>query len=1166
MSAGNAYNVPIKEDTLRELSRRLDDFYRKKSISKQALPSSLLSGALYTCSPEVRANNIDWIAQTAHSLREIFYNLGLGETIGTYPSRNGVQKIGEYYNLMSEIAHHNFSGAGESRLVGGTKQKPVEITDEIFLSLVHDFANAMFSALRRQLDAHIEIDQILKQGPTVEVKEHLQDLLQMNIDAKEYFYANAGSQWIDWLWDEGYLSAVTRKAKDQTRFSHSMPELLLLSRVSNESPTSVSRIIKSVAINDDNFNPEVVDRFLRTCGELPAEYLANNQNGITLVQKIHDEEWPRLMSGFNRWGFDYQQMLKKLAIAEQYDVLLMLASAVLQTRPAEDVVKSGSLIDRSWFYFNDFSHMELFETLADVPVGHSENVIELLSKTLQEVISGTLRESDTADALPYHDDIWLSDVDLFTIQIESDSGYDSMQDIKNLIACLRIHSSRLMSGQTKDQVIDLFEKHFAPMPQTETVWRLQFSVLAARPDVFIDMLLERLNSLFTAIEEEKRYTQLSTGTEYQRALQTVFPLLTVDQQHRFIENIISHFKTLVREHEDESWHVREGSEMLSCIAQYVQSVPDLLQEAEEAGFTVRADYQPEPGVMHGIGGTVQSRGILTQEQFGVLSLDEIIEHLSTDWAPIELRKQNKDEDFLKPTNADGVGKQLQADMPKRLQEYISRAPDFFEPVSLDLHYTYSFLEGIDNALKNHSEAASVVDDWSSLFVMMQTLIQDKESYSQEGRKEERGFFETWLFGWPAIATSLVNVARGMLSKQDGQHIFPVTKYEKEILALLQYGLEHPDPDMQKEDIETAKMTTKHGGDQVALVSDPFSMAINTVRGRAFEGFVIFVEVFDGMTLSGRSQKILSSVILNEHTRALYFMLGRHFPFFYSRSRTWGMDELFPLVFEDTTKPEYLSDAAWEGYLSGNLYHDLFFTEQMQQLYLDKMTIVTEPTRHYFRNPNEGVAAHLALAIVVYHKDLGLDYELFETFWKDSTEEQQREFVKEVGRIFIASDNERNRKLHTTDPEVAKRLAELWKWLLNHDLQPNVYSEFGFWIKDELSLFDLSWLTKMTAQTILKSDGVLEWEYGLTKMIESLVKADPDEGFVIVRTFLLQGAIGRGRYFAPVRYEREWYRAVEYLYNNTLTRDLTVELIDELLEKGGSDYWDLKKIITSADQA
>lgn len=1014
-----------------------------------------------------------------------------------------------------------------------------------------------------QLEIHNKIDSLLTQDLAEVNSEDLRELINTNTDAEIYFFSHAPSQWLLWLFNEGFLNDITIPAPDVTNYSYRMPELLYMLRAVPAVPEDVARVINNVPVNGNTFNPEVVDQFLRICSELPAEHLFNETDGVSLVQKIHDEEWPRLMSGFNRWGFDYQQILKNLAAGEYYDALLVLASVVLQTRPVEDVVKVGSLTERSWFYFNDFSHMELFETLSDIPSGYSGKVIELLSCTLQQIISSSLRGTDTADALPYHDDIWLSDVDLFDIQIASESGYDSMRDIKNLIACLRVHTTRLMNELTEAQAIELFETRFAPLPLTETTWRLQFSILAIRPDVFKGTLLERLNSLFTAMEEDKRYTQLSTGTEYQRALQTVFPLLSNEQQRGFIENIISHFKTLVREREGENWHVREGSEMLSCIAEYVKSIPELLQQAEEAGFTVRSGYQPEPGVTRGVGGTVQSRGILNQDQFDALSLDDILKHLSSDWAPDELRKQNKDEDFLKPRNADGVGKQLQANMPKRLPEYIERASEFFNPDSLDLHYTYSFLEGIDGVLKNHSEVAASVDDWSPLFVMIQTIIQHDDSYSQEGRDEERGFFETWLFGWSAISNSIVNVVRAMLSKKDGQHIFPVAKYEAEVLTIIQYGLGHPDPDTQKEDIETTKMTTQHGSDQAPLVSDPFSMAINTVRGRAFEGFVIFVEVFDEMSLTDRSQKLLTSVIQKEDTRALYFMFGRHFPFFYSRSRTWASDELFPLVFKDSEKSRHLSDAAWEGYLSGNLYRDLFFTEQLQQLYRDRMTITTESTRHYFRDPNEGVAAHLALAMVVYHKDLGLDYQLFEAFWTDATEAQQREFVKEIGRIFIASDNERNRKLHASDPGVRERLKELWVWLLQRNLSPTIYSEFGFWIKDELSLFDPEWLAQQTAKTMGKCNGVLEWEYGLTKMIETLVSADIEAGYAIVESFLLHGAVEHGRYYSPVRYEREWYNAVEYLYNNQATRDRVVELIDTLIERGGSEYWGLKKVLNSS---
>lgn len=153
-----------------ELCNRLDALYQSSGVQLKSQPSSFFRGALYAIRYK---ENPDWMAQVAHSLREILYqfkdNGGWNNVIVSYGStydKNRIgQDVGTYYNLITAIAHHRLETAEISVLVGGSKDKPIPITAEIFESIVLRFGRVLFIVLRRQLETHKEIDDILAQAP-----------------------------------------------------------------------------------------------------------------------------------------------------------------------------------------------------------------------------------------------------------------------------------------------------------------------------------------------------------------------------------------------------------------------------------------------------------------------------------------------------------------------------------------------------------------------------------------------------------------------------------------------------------------------------------------------------------------------------------------------------------------------------------------------------------------------------------------------------------------------------------------------------------------------------------------------------------------------------------------------------------------------------------------
>jgi hypothetical protein len=120
------------------------------------------------------------------------------------------------------------------------------------------------------------------------------------------------------------------------------------------------------------------------------------------------------------------------------------------------------------------------------------------------------------------------------------------------------------------------------------------------------------------------------------------------------------------------------------------------------------------------------------------------------------------------------------------------------------------------------------------------------------------------------------------------------------------------------------MTVERGKEK--KIADPFTMAINSVRGRAFEDFVLFIYQ-DGEKLKEDVKEVFEEVLEKENTRALMFMFGYYLPSFYFRDKKW-VRSLFSKIFPKEENNR-LYTASWQGYLSQNLYKDLFLMKKFK---------------------------------------------------------------------------------------------------------------------------------------------------------------------------------------------------------------------------------------------
>ncbi|MFH0892467.1 MAG: hypothetical protein V1867_06845 [Candidatus Falkowbacteria bacterium] len=1158
-SVGEKGLEPIYFPRKDDVCRRLDEFYATFGVRKGVPPSSMFLGALHGMHRDNRKNNPDWMAQVAHSLREIFYELGLDwiaafKNYGsTYDEKIGVQKVGEYRNFIREIAHHNFNEAKKSPLIGGSKDDLAEITSEKFESVILQFGDIIFAVLRKQIDAHREIDAICKMSPVEASIDQVRELVNINPDARQYFYAKADERWLEWLWSNGFLDVIKRKAKDSVQRGYG-PETEYLVKAAKLATTKAVDIILSVVISKENFNLEIIDQFQHICSGLPADQLAR------VIKKIRDEKWISLMAPFHRWGFQYEKMFKVLAEAKDFENTLILAEAVLAIRTKKDKKQNRrGFSENSPFYLNDLTQTKVLNYLIGADEKNSEKALAILTSVLSQIILLD-SEEDKSGVFKIYDRFSFYDVDFFTLEFEEDKRLSYRGDIKNLAAVIKQLALRTIQKQcdNADFISGIFKKYFASLPDCRAMWRLQLYILSLCPETFKNELKQAFFRLF----KTEHYHEILSGTEYENTLRIGFTVLTEDEKREYVKKVIEYFTKKSKDPKEEKYLKRHGSNIFSMIID--QLTADEKIKIKKEGFALDAEYKPEPSIGKIRAGIVTPQGPLTLEEFGKLPIAEIAHKLRSDWKPENLSKQNKGDDFFRPVSAEGVNGLLRGDMPKRFQEYINSANSFFERETLDAHYTYSFLRSIQETLRENKAKA---DNWDNFFELCGVVIKSGKIKPFDQDQGGRNAYDSWLAGWDAAHSAMNDAVKELIDEKGGSIKIDFLKYRSSLLEILDYLLSYPDPTPEDEKIESAKSTTKPAGESDYVVSDPFSMAVNSVRGRAYESLVLFLyqdgknfTKDDSIKISSDVKELYEKVLKKENTRAIMFMFGHYLPSFYFRDKAWARG-LLPQIFSTEPEKKYFYVAAWEGYLSNNLYEELFFDSYIKKLYESGLNLAETdyPNQKHFREPEEGMATHLALAFM-YYKDFGFRDPLFVAFWKKNDPEQHAEFISFLGRMFVSGSNQDADELLKKDPLSKRRLKDLWDKMLKDIRDAETLTKFGFWINLKKDIFSPVVLAEYVRKTLEKTNGGLEWEYGLQEAIIELTNKAPEDTLEILRLYWLDGTVYGKSNQSPFHVAEEWVEAFRILHNNPKTKRGVYNLIDSLIRDGGDVFWVLEEII------
>lgn len=986
-----------------------------------------------------------------------------------------------------------------------------------------------------QLELHKRIDAILKAGPASADVNELATLFG-NQDVKRYFYATADASWLPWLREKGLLEAVKQKSKSSgPGYSYRTSELDYLVRTAEKEPQGVVDFMCSFTISQENFNPEVVDRFLWIARGLPADQLKK------IVPKMRDEEWPRLMGAYNQWGFAYDEMFKKLVAADDYETVVILAEAVLVIRSKEDADTTSFGSIRNAFYFRDVSQTEVFERLAGVPDNLLDAALAVARQTLKNLILLEGREAGEIFSLGESFSFW--DVDFFTIEVGEKERLSSRDDARNLAAVVQTLLTRKLKPTcgNAEQARGVFDSFFNDMPDSRTMWRLQLYAISLCPEVF---QADIRAALFRTFDYDKPGDLICV--EYKELIKRRFGTLSLEDRHEYVRKLIDVCA-------EKKWP-ELGRELLSCAYEWL-SEKEKERATKELG-PLTEDYIPRPSGFYSRGGVVTHASPVEQDILAQKTVPEIVEKLKGEWAPEKFSSDFDDSNRIH--DAEGLSNEIKRNISERFNEYVQNATLFFDRNALDPHYTHTFLNGVREYVKANRPSVQNVslDELVKLFELIMASGKEEE-FPLENNRERKGF-AFWSASWVAVHDALAELIIALLEQEN--HIQALTdfpKYRDRLLPVIEYLLTNKNPRPEDEVCEK-----NDRGD--FSCADPFTQAINSVRGRGFQALLMFM-YRDGekypkdatVKIADEVKMAFETVLKKEDTRAILFLYGHYFSSLFYRDQKWAEEHLMPVMFSEDAARKDLYLAAWEGHLSTTLYREMF--EKFPELYERGIRLKSEEytPRKYYADIDEALATHIALAYM-HFENVSLEHPLFVEFFATPNIKRHKDFISFLGRRAVANDDAKL-WLETNKVPVEK-LKAFWDWVLTQKIEPEALETFGFWINSKNGVFDVAWLAGQIRKTLEKSNGAIDFEYGLEHSLQALAEANPEETVKILRLYLLDGKELNAKNRNWIHMSGEMVQALTVLYGNEKTRGEAYQLIDDLLPLGNGAFWSLKSVI------
>ena len=539
--------------------------------------------------------------------------------------------------------------------------------------------------------------------------------------------------------------------------------------------------------------------------------------------------------------------------------------------------------------------------------------------------------------------------------------------------------------------------------------------------------------LFSAIERAviEEFENINVWHEYYHLVRDQFPNLSINCRSRFFD-LIDQGPT--GDHEDmymQHWKARKLSAVIEHLSpverkKYEQLFP-IVREIDHPDFlsyTTTAWRGPTSPV--------------SEDDLEAMPIEAVVERLAT-WTPST--------DWFS-SSREGLGRALAGVVGKNAAAFSHEAGRFRDPRIAPV-YVYHLFAGLGQGLRNKANL-----DWQSVLALVGAII-ERANLGQLPVFSGNGPIEKWETEWNGAFQEMGTLLEAALKCPEAGLPFG---NREEVWNIIEFLCEQPEP--------TPEYEKAYGADNM----DPFTLSINTARGRAFHALFAYVFWCDrnlggkpehGSRIPRECKQVLESHLspVREPSLTVRSVYGHFFPWLFGYDSVWSralIDRLFP------AKDLERRYAAWETYLANPVFPKVYVA--LKDQYERAISEITnfKKTRRYFAHPLERLASHVMIAYA-YHAedDKGATWT---KFFRVANAELRGKAVSFAGMMYVTKDATQFKG----QPPAVGRLQDFWEWRLKDSKDREELQEFGWWIK--ASFFDDQWMLERLVETLHKTDG------------------------------------------------------------------------------------------------
>jgi hypothetical protein len=462
--------------------------------------------------------------------------------------------------------------------------------------------------------------------------------------------------------------------------------------------------------------------------------------------------------------------------------------------------------------------------------------------------------------------------------------------------------------------------------------------------------------------------------------------------------------------------------------------------------------------------------------------------------------------------------------------------------ALDPQFMVWFLRGLKNSLNNSLNDQSAFS-WEPVFTFCEWMLENLRDIREHPASD--GFSE-----WNDVCDAIIEIIdAGLLAK--GVSRIPLT-LRKQIWRLL--------APLTIDSRITPGFTLHDQGSSMG----PYGGSINAARGKAMRAVVRYAfwlrqddngnakasQNFDDMP---EVQQVLEWHLnpQQDPSSAIRAVYGRWFPLLLYLASDWTLQRI-DQIFPEEPASQWLFEAAWEGYLFGQQYTDVFSTLRRKYVY----AIAQLPSLHVSSSEQSEVIRVLSnhlLALFWYGLiDLGESDKLLEDFFDKAPIHRREEFMQHFSWRLLYGD-------FKVDDELRQRLQNFIQWRIEQakcntaNVQQFSDLKYFSWLFASGKLDDQWSMSKLV--DVLKLLGTVNQCEKFLERLESLAPVMPQEAVECLS--LMANGSKALEWFDSYRsaHHRAILRAALDSENNRAQQAAKV-LVNRLVARNSVDYRDL----------